>query len=115
MGGTGSRHLLFDRALERSEWDVRQLWLAAVALGGKVGLLDLEAFLYGLTLLPPDQQDVVAVALNERLADLYESAKISYLTTPPPVDSPAEHPLTVLDEHLHAERAIIPPPPPPTT
>lgn len=112
MGGTGSRHLLFHRALERSEWDVRQLWIAAVALGGTVGLLDLEAFLYGLVVLPPDQQDVVAVALNERLAELYESAKISYLTTPPAVDSPAEHPLAVLEEHLRSPEAAPPPPPP---
>jgi hypothetical protein len=111
MGDPGSRHHLFHRALERSGWDVRQLWLAAVALGGKVGLLDLEAFLYGLTLLPPDQQDVVAVALNERLADLYRSAMISYLTTPALADPPAEHPLTILDEHLRTVRGAVPPSP----
>jgi hypothetical protein len=108
-----SRHHLFDRALRRADWTPRELWLAAISRGGTVSVLDLDAFLYGLNSLPPDQQDVLALALNERLSDLYESAKVPYLATPGSSDSPAENPLAVLEEHLRAASGTTRRPPPP--
>ena len=115
MADHNPRHHLFDRALRRADWTMRELWLATIALGGKVGVLELEAFLYGLTFLPLDQQDILAVALNERLADLYESTKIPYLTTIDLPGPPAENPLAVIDEHLRTangttDRSPTPPP-----
>lgn len=99
-----SRYHLFDQAMRRAGWNVEQLWLGTVASGGTTSVFGLEAFLYGLTPLPPAQQDVLASALNERLFDLYQSARVPYLTTPGPPDAPAEDPLAVLTEHLCAAK-----------
>ncbi|MGI3781742.1 MAG: hypothetical protein ACRYG2_13290 [Janthinobacterium lividum] len=100
-----SRHHLFDRAIRRAEWNVEQLWLGSIASGGTTSVLDLEAFLYGLTPLPPAQQDVLASTLNERLDDLYQSARVAYLIAPGLPDPPAEDPLAVLAEHLNAAKS----------
>ena len=102
MGESNPRHHLFDRARQRAGWSVQQLWLATIAAGGTTSVLDLEAFLYGLTALPPAQQDVLASALNERLADLYREAQVPYLTGAGPAQPPVEEPLAVLDALLHA-------------
>jgi hypothetical protein len=109
----GSRHHLFGRALRRADWTARELWLAVISRGGTVSVLDLDAFLHGLNSLPPDQQDVLALALNERLTDLYESVKVPYLAAPGAAGSPAENPLAVLEEHLRAARGTDHPPPRP--
>ena len=73
-------------------------------------MLDLEAFLYGLATLPPDQQNMLAITLNERLADLYESVKIPYLVTLGRLGPPAENPLDILQEHLRAGEDTTQPP-----
>lgn len=66
-----------------SEWAVRletarrhlglthgELWMRYFALGGMGTSLELEAYLYG-ALVPSDHdRDVVALALNERFAEL---------------------------------------------
>lgn len=74
-----TRHPLFEAARVRAGWSVRQLWLDYLALGGTYGAFEIEAYLEGLTLLDPGQQDVLAVALNERLDDLYRAARVPYL------------------------------------
>lgn len=109
MADPESRHHLFDRAMRRADWTVQQLWLGTITLGGTLSVLDLEAFLYGLTPLSPAEQDVLAITLNERLDDVYQSAKVPYLLTPDPPDAAAEDPLIVLEEHLRAARRAIRP------
>jgi hypothetical protein len=99
-----SRHHLFERALHRADWTIHQAWLQTIAAGGTSSVFDLEAFLHGLGPLVPAQQDVLAHVLNERLADLYESAKVAYLASPPVPTVAGEDPLTVLDDLLAAHR-----------
>ncbi|MFL6064386.1 MAG: hypothetical protein ACJ72G_06910 [Friedmanniella sp.] len=75
-----SRHQLFDAARHDAGWTVQQLWLQYMALGGTLAVFDLEAYLAGLMPLPAAEQDVLACALNERLADLNEPVRLPYLT-----------------------------------
>lgn len=91
MGEAAGRHELFDSARHRAGWSVEQLWIHYLALGGTLVVLDLEAYLAGLVPVPPGQQDVLACALNERLADLGESDPVPYLyagTEPTPAADP---------------------------
>ena len=104
MVGSDSRHHLFDRALHQADWTVHQAWLETIAAGGTSSVFDLEAFLHGLGPLPPTQQDVLASVVNDRLADLYEAARVPYLTTLPTPTSAREDPLAVLDELLAADQ-----------
>lgn len=89
----------FEEARRTARWSVEQLWLHYLALGGTAVIFDLEAYLAGLMPLPAGQQDVLACALNERLADLDEDARLPYLrpVAPGPVLADA---LAVLDELL---------------
>jgi hypothetical protein len=75
-----ARQELFEVARQRASWTVEQLWVHYLALGGTLVVFDLEAYLCGLMSIPPGQQDVLACALNERLADLHEPAEVPYLT-----------------------------------
>jgi hypothetical protein len=75
-----SRHQLFAAARRSAGWTVEQLWLHYLALGGTLVVFDLEAYLAGLMPMPAPQQDVLACALNERLADLHQPARVPYLT-----------------------------------
>lgn len=93
----------FEDARRTAHWSVEQLWLHYLALGGTVVIFDLEAYLAGLAPLPAGQQDVLACALNERLADLDEEVRVPYLRPVAPGPAIADA-LAVLDELL-AERA----------
>jgi hypothetical protein len=75
-----ARHQLFVAARGSAGWTVEQLWLHYLALGGTLVVFDLEAYLAGLMPMPAPQQDVLACALNERLADLHEPTRVPYLT-----------------------------------
>ena len=81
--GNPSRHQLFETARQHADWTIEQLWLHYLALAGSLVIFDLEAYLAGLTQIPPDQQDVLACALNERLADLHHNLRVPYLTEMP--------------------------------
>lgn len=97
------RHQFFEEARRRAHWSAEQLWIHYLALGGTVVVFDLEAYLAGLVPLPERQQDVLACALNERLADLYQEARVPYLhqaAAPGPARADA---LAVLDELLAAQ------------
>ena len=74
-----ARHDLFAAALDRTGWNVRQLWLAYVALGGLHDAFDLDAYLQGLTSWAANEQDTLAVALNERQHDLHLDTLVPYL------------------------------------
>lgn len=96
MNVPASRHRLFQEARRRAELPVQQLWVHYVTLGGTCDVFDVDAFLHGLTVLTPLEQDVLAHALNERLDDLNETEKVPYLTTSPARSTGAEDPLDVL-------------------
>ena len=97
MSDACSRHELFEAARRRAGWTLEQLWIHYLALGGTLVVFDLEAYLTGLVPMPPAQQDVLACALNERLADLFEAARVPYLTVLPD-EASAPDPLAVLAE-----------------
>ena len=46
------------------------LWFRYFSLGGMSTALEVEAFLYGALLTEPHNQDLLAIALNERFAEL---------------------------------------------
>ena len=75
-----ARHQLFDAARRNAGWTLEQLWIHYIALGGSLVVFDLEAYLAGLMPMPAPQQDVLACALNERLADLHQPSRLPYLT-----------------------------------
>jgi hypothetical protein len=57
-----------------------ELWLRYFELGGMSGRTDIEAILCG-ALIPSDQDhDVIALALNERLAELGRDYPVPYVT-----------------------------------
>lgn len=76
-----SRHRLFAAALERADWSVRQAWLGYFALSGTCDIFDIEGFVEGLVTIDAHEQDVLAVALNERLHELYLERQVPYLHT----------------------------------
>ena len=94
-----SRHESIEAARRRAEFSVQQLWLEYMSLSGLAGLVEVEAYLYGLMPLDSYQEDKLAHAVNERLDDLYRAARVPY-STPSPADLKAEHPLDVIDELL---------------
>lgn len=103
------RHRLFAAALKRAEWNDEQLWIGYMGNGGAASYFDLQAFLHGLLLLTDTEQDILATAVNERLADLYTAAQVPYLTDPSN-DAPAtEDALTVIDELLRTTGEEPPP------
>jgi hypothetical protein len=75
-----SSHEQFDAARRSAGWTIEQLWIHYLALGGTLVVFDLEAFLAGLVPMPGPQQDVLACALNERLADLGQPRRVPYLS-----------------------------------
>ena len=103
-----SRHRLFATACHQAGWSVRQAWLGYVSLGGRCDIFDVEAFLEGLVMLGAHEQDVLAVALNERLQDLYLGRLVPYLHTDglDPASSPtATEALTELLAQAEHDRA----------
>lgn len=55
-----------------------QLWMRYFALGGSMSLLDLDAYLNGLTTLPRVDRDMLAHAVNERLDELTGPPRAPY-------------------------------------
>ena len=80
---TTDRHLVFRAARERGELTVHELWLRYLALGGNGDVFDIDGYLQGLLPLDTLQQDILAVALNERLDEVYRAARIPLSTTRP--------------------------------
>ena len=90
MTGDQRRGPLTD-ACRRGQLDVAQLWFRFIALGGDADPLELEAYLLGLMPLDDYQYDILAHALNERLAELGLPRDVPYtrpwLGRPPPAES----------------------------
>jgi hypothetical protein len=117
VAGT-ERHELVQAARVRAELTVSELWLRYVALGGNGDLFDVDAYLSGLLPLGPFDQDVLAVAVNERLEEVYRAARVP-LATPTRDREPAEELRAVIAALLDStgpHRTSAPPPsndPPP--
>jgi hypothetical protein len=75
------RHRLFAAAWVRGELTVQELWLRYLALGGTCDAFDVDGYLQGLLPLDALEQDILAVALNERLDEIYRAARIPLRTT----------------------------------
>jgi hypothetical protein len=77
------RHRLFEPARVRGELSVHELWLRHLALGGHGDAFDIDGYLQGLLPLDTLEQDILAVALNERLDEVYRAARIPIPMTGP--------------------------------
>ncbi|MEU4252922.1 PP2C family protein-serine/threonine phosphatase [Amycolatopsis sp. NPDC026612] len=80
---------------ERAGLTLEQLWMRYFALGGDVGLLELDAYLNGVMVLPRVQRDMVAHAVNERLDELVGRNRVPY-SSPVRQSRPARGPLAAL-------------------
>ncbi|HUQ64458.1 MAG TPA: PP2C family protein-serine/threonine phosphatase [Acidimicrobiales bacterium] len=93
-------------AYSRTELTLEQLWTRYFALGGDVGLVELEAYLEGLLALPDNQRDLVAVAVNERLDELV-GPRVPYSRTVSE-GKPDHGPLAALVDILEGARLVPP-------
>ncbi|WP_410674969.1 PP2C family protein-serine/threonine phosphatase [Amycolatopsis sp. cmx-4-68] len=69
---------LFAACFARSRLTPEQLWMRYFALGGSLSLLELDAYLNGLTALPRVDRDMLAHAVNERLDELAGPPRAPY-------------------------------------
>lgn len=95
------------RALRRSGLGLEDLYVRYFALGGTAGLVELEAYLQDLMPLPVVQRDMLAHAVNERLAELAPAAVAPYSRTLRHGD-PATGPLAALVAALDGARLAPP-------
>lgn len=97
------RHRRVNAARVQADLSVQQLWLRYISLSGMFDMLEVDAYLHGLTTLDSYQEDKLSYAVNERLDELHEQARLSYTK---PIDPPAgEDPLRVLRELIESARA----------
>jgi hypothetical protein len=57
---------------------IEELWLAYFALGGSAGRYEAEAYLAGLMRMIAAEHNILAQAVNERLAELPSSLRAPY-------------------------------------
>jgi len=75
------RHHRIQAARLRADLSVQDLWLAYVALGGRGDAFDVDGYLQGMVPLDTFEQDVLAQAVNEGLADVYRAARVPLSTS----------------------------------
>ncbi|GHG50150.1 MULTISPECIES: PP2C family protein-serine/threonine phosphatase [Amycolatopsis] len=93
------------RCFGRAELSLEELWLRYFALGGDVGLLEIDAHLNGVMSLPHLQRDVLAHVVNERLDELIGRDRVPY-SRPIRPGRPGNGPLAALVDLLEgAHRA----------
>lgn len=68
-------------ALERADLTLDELWMRYFALGGAAGRLEIEAYLHDLMALGAGQRDILAHAVNERLAEFAPAGPAPYSRT----------------------------------
>jgi hypothetical protein len=66
------------KAFLSSQMRIEQLWLAYFALGGSAGRYEVEAYLAGLMPMSAHEHNVLAQAVNERLAELPPPPRAPY-------------------------------------
>jgi len=71
----------FRASFEAADLTLEQLWMRYFALGGTGDLLDVDAQLSGLVLLPPEERNVLAHAINERIDELASRRRAPYTRT----------------------------------
>lgn len=76
------------KAFESSQLRIEQLWLAYFALGGSAGRYEVEAYLAGLMPLSAHEHNVLAQAVNERLAELPPPPRAPYRDPDPSPQDP---------------------------
>lgn len=76
----------FEQARRSLGLSVGDLWFRYFSLGGMSTALEVEAFLYGALRAEPHNQDLLAVALNERFAELGGDHPIPYSGDDPASD-----------------------------
>jgi hypothetical protein len=69
------------KSFAASQIGLDDLWLRYFALGGNAGRYEVEAYIAGLMPLPAHEHNVLAQAVNERIAEL-----------PPPPPAPYREP-----------------------
>jgi hypothetical protein len=67
-----------ERARREVGLSIPDLWMRYFALGGMSTALEMEAMLYGALVPPTHDSDLLAVALNERFAELGGDHPIPY-------------------------------------
>lgn len=60
----------FRLAFEAAHLDLGPVWIAYFGVGGRAGLTEVQAYVYGALSLPPLERDLLAYALNESLNNL---------------------------------------------
>lgn len=93
QSGSADQRLLLVAGQRLVELSLEQLWMRHFALGGDTGLVELEAYFAGMMPLPALQRDLLAQAVNERLDERHEAARVPYSYLPPagtPPDEPTE-------------------------
>ena len=86
-------------ALAHTGLRLEDLWMRYFALGGDADLMDVDAHLAGLTVLPVLQCDILAHAVNERLDELIAQRRVPYsrlLRQGPPATGPLAALVTLL-------------------
>jgi len=71
------------RAFAGADMRVQELWLDYFALGGSAGLYEVEAYLVGLMSMSAHEHNVLAQAINERLAELSPPPRAPYRNLDP--------------------------------
>jgi hypothetical protein len=94
---TDDRHRRCEAARVRGELSVHELWLRYLALGGNGDVFDVDGYLQGLLPLARSEEVILAVALNERLDEVYRAARIPI---PPAGRDPGDDVLPGLLENL---------------
>jgi hypothetical protein len=69
---------VLERARREVGLSIPDLWMRYFALGGMSTALEMEAMLYGALVPHTHDRDVIAVALNERFAELGGDHPIPY-------------------------------------
>ena len=69
---------VFEQARQEVGLSVSGLWVRYFALGGMAAPLEMEAVLFGALVASPRDQDLLAVALNERFSELGGDHPIPY-------------------------------------
>src|SRR4051794_31420941 len=82
--GTEDRYRQCETARVRGQITVQDLWLRYLALGGTHDAFDIDGYLQGLLPLETSEENVLAVALNERLEEVHRAALIPLPTVPSP-------------------------------
>ena len=94
-------------ARERAGLTIEDLWIRYFGLGGDADLMDVDAYLSGLTLLPDLQRDILAHAVNERLDEVIAHHRVPYSRVIRPAQ-PSTGPLAALVTLLGAAGSAPP-------